>query len=110
MKLKYVLLTLVLLTSVISLTGCVPGDGVNNDHHLAGFFWGIWHGWIAPISLIIGMFNHSIRIYEVNNNGWWYDLGFYIAVISGFGGISLTRNKKKSKESRSWNHQNNIQG
>ncbi len=31
--------------------------------------------------------------------GWWYDLGFYIAVISGFGGLSLSR-KKSSKEEK----------
>lgn len=98
MKLKYLLLMLLLIGSVFSLTGCVPGDGVNNDHHLAGFFWGIWHGWIAPISLIIGIFKHHIRIYEINNTGWWYDLGFYIAVISGFGGLSLSRRKKINKD------------
>lgn len=98
MKLTKLLLMLLLGVSVFSLTGCVPGDGVNNDNHLAGFFWGIWHGWIAPISLIIGMFKHRISIYEINNIGWWYDLGFYIAVISGFGGLSLSRRKKINKE------------
>ena len=25
---------------------------------------------------------------------WWYDFGFYIAIISGFGGLSLFRRKK----------------
>lgn len=95
MKKKYFLLALLLLVLVFSLTGCVPGDGANNEEHLAGFFWGIWHGWIAPISLIIGIFKDNIRIYEINNIGWWYDLGFYIAVISGFGGLSLSRRRKK---------------
>ncbi|QHT61176.1 hypothetical protein GXP70_15230 [Paenibacillus lycopersici] len=98
MKRKYAALSLLLLASVICLTGCVPGDGVNNEHHPAGFFWGIWHGWIAPVSLIIGIFKHHIRVYETNNIGWWYDLGFYIAVISGFGGLSLSRRKKVSKD------------
>ncbi len=98
MNLKKLLLICLLSVSVISIAGCVPGDGVNNGHHLAGFFWGIWHGWIAPVSLIIGMFKHHIRIYEINNIGWWYDLGFYIAVISGFGGLSLSRRKKLNKE------------
>jgi len=73
------------------LSGCVPGDGRNTPEEPAGFFWGIWHGWIAPISLILSLFNDSFSIYEVNNTGWWYDLGFYMAIISGFGSISLFR-------------------
>ncbi|MBN3522447.1 hypothetical protein JSQ80_01015 [Paenibacillus apiarius] len=77
------------------LSGCVPGDGSYTQADPAGFFWGIWHGWIAPISLIIGVFNGDIRVYEVNNTGWWYDLGFYLAILGGFGGFSLSRRKRR---------------
>ena len=86
-----ILLLIILITSA----GCVPGDGKHTAEKPAGFFWGIWHGWIAPISLIWQLFNSDIRVYEPQNTGWWYDLGFYIAIISGFGGISLTRRKRK---------------
>lgn len=92
---KKTLLLLLLVLLAVSLTGCVPGDGSYTQEDPAGFFWGVWHGWIAPISLIMGLFQENIRIYEVNNTGWAYDLGFYIAVISGFGGISLSRSKRK---------------
>ena len=34
-------------------------------------------------------------MFEVLNSGWWYDLGFYAAIISGFGSISLFRKKDK---------------
>jgi len=95
MKIKYFFMLATLFLLMTLLTGCVPGDGANNDQNLAGFFWGIWHGWIAPISLIIGLFKDNIRLYEIHNSGWWYDLGFYIAVISGFGSISLFRRKKE---------------
>ncbi|WP_068781079.1 hypothetical protein [Paenibacillus sp. GM2] len=91
---KYFLLAAMLLALMVLLSGCVPGDGTYSAQNQAGFFWGIWHGWVAPISLVIGLFNHDIRIYEINNSGWWYDLGYYLAVISGFGGISLFRKKK----------------
>jgi hypothetical protein len=94
MKVRGILLAFVLLGLVFSLAGCVPGDGTASVQHPAGFFQGIWHGWIAPLSLIIGFFKHHIRVYEIYNSGWWYDLGFYIAVISGFGGISILRRKK----------------
>lgn len=82
---------------LILLTGCIPGDGSYTSDNPAGFFWGIWHGWIAPISLIIGVFKDNIGIYETMNTGWFYDFGFYIAIISGFGGLSLSR-KKKAKD------------
>ncbi len=53
---------------------------------------------MAPISLIASIFNKDINIYAASNTGWPYDFGFYIAVISGFGGLSLFR-KKESKGS-----------
>ena len=88
---------IVLVIFIILLTGCIPGDGKHTEEKPAGFLWGIWHGWLAPLSLIIGIFDKSIRIYEVNNSGWFYDFGFYMAIIGGFGGLSLTRRKKKKK-------------
>lgn len=90
---KRVLLAVALLILVLTLSGCMPGD-VKYAEVPAGFFWGVWHGWIAPISLIVQLFNPLVRVYEVNNTGWWYDFGFYIAILGGFGGISLTRKKK----------------
>lgn len=99
-KLKYVLLTILIIAVGVLLTGCIPGDGTNTINNQAGFFWGVWHGWIAPISLIGSLFNHNLRVYEVNNTGWWYDFGFYMAIISGFGGLSLSRNKNNSKDDK----------
>jgi hypothetical protein len=95
MKTKKFTLILLFVVLTIIVAGCMPGGGEHNAKQLAGFFTGIWHGWIAPISLIAGLFNPEVRVYEINNTGWWYDFGFYIAVISGFGGISLFRKKKK---------------
>ncbi|HBI03759.1 MAG TPA: hypothetical protein DDY49_06995 [Paenibacillaceae bacterium] len=93
-KSKVVVLLLGLLL-LVTMTGCIPGDGTYTIKDPAGFFWGIWHGWIAPISLIVGIFDNNIRIYEPNNVGWLYDLGFYISIIGGFGSLSLFRKKKK---------------
>lgn len=92
-KRKWIALSGVLMLMVL-LTGCVPGDGTYSAADPAGFFWGIWHGWIAPLSLIVGLFNDTWRVYEPFNTGWWYDFGFYIAIISGFGGLSLRRRKR----------------
>lgn len=92
---KRVLVLLCLVTVALLMTSCLPGDGRNSADRPAGFLWGVWHGWIAPVSLIVGLFRDNIRIYEVANSGWWYDLGFYSAVIAGFGSLSLIRKKEK---------------
>ncbi|MCB2292382.1 hypothetical protein LGK95_02360 [Clostridium algoriphilum] len=97
MRKKIFILSIITVSILLTLTGCVPGDGSYTSSNPAGFFWGIWHGWISPISLIIGLVSKNIRIYEVINSGWWYDFGFYIAVISGFGGLSLFRKKSSNK-------------
>ena len=95
-QIKFLLITVGL---AILITACVPGSGKFTAETPAGFFTGIWHGWIAPISLILGLFNPDIRVYESFNTGWWYDFGFYIAIISGFGGIAFTRKKNKTNGS-----------
>lgn len=97
MKTKYkkIVLLICIVSIALFMVGCVPGNGVKTAEDPAGFFSGIWHGWIAPISLILGIFKENLRVYEIYNSGWAYDFGFYIAIISGFGGLSLFRKKKK---------------
>lgn len=92
---KKVIFIVLIFTIIISAPGCFPTH--KNENELpAGFFTGIWHGWIAPVSLVFGLFNSDIRMYETNNTGWAYDFGFYIAVIAGFGGLALRRKKSDS--------------
>lgn len=93
-KYRIIFIFTALLAATILLSGCTPGNPRFDADNPAGFFWGIWHGWIAPISLVIGIFNDAVRVYETHNTGWFYDLGFYISIISGFGGIALFRKKR----------------
>ncbi|MDD5603499.1 MAG: hypothetical protein PHG48_05360 [Eubacteriales bacterium] len=97
---KRILLIILIAVFMLCLTGCIPGDGKSTAGNPAGFFWGIWHGWLAPVSLIIGIFKKNISIYEANNIGWWYDFGYYMAVISGFGGLSLYRHGRDRKSDK----------
>lgn len=90
-------LLLVIISLLILLSGCMPGDGSYTKDNPAGFLSGIWHGWLAPLSLLWSLLNPEIRIYEPINTGWWYDFGFYMAIISGFGGLSLSRKKARGK-------------
>ena len=97
MNVKKMSALLLSLVFIIFVTGCIPGDGSSSPNNPSGFFSGIWYGWIAPISLVWGFFNSSVRVYEHLNTGWWYDFGFYIAIIGGFGGISLIRRESRKK-------------
>jgi len=91
---KKIVLVMMIVVLVVSLTSCFPGDKVEGDKP-AGFFSGILHGWIAPISLVVSLFKGNVKMFEVINSGFWYEFGFYIAIIGGFGGISLSRKKRK---------------
>lgn len=85
----------VLSLGLILMTGCVPDKLIQGEINAAGFFSGLWHGQIAPFSLALSFFNNKYSIYQSVNSGFTYDLGFYMAIISGFGTISLVRKKKK---------------
>ena len=41
---------------------------------------GLWHGIIAPATLLVSFFNSDVRMYEVHNAGSEYDLGFFVGV------------------------------
>jgi hypothetical protein len=86
-------LILVLITGllVLSLAGCAPGPNpaagtANAEGEMAGFWRGLWQGIIAPIAFIISLFTPDVSIYEVHNNGGWYDLGFILGLAASLGG------------------------
>lgn len=52
----------------------------------AGFWLGLWQGLISPITFLISLFNNDVNVYEVNNNGNWYNFGFMLGVAAVFSG------------------------
>lgn len=77
---RSLLLVLVLLCS--GLIGCgfvgSPG-GVATD--IPGFLMGLWHGLLAPWTLIARFFL-NIEMYAVPNTGFTYDFGFLLGVTA----------------------------
>jgi hypothetical protein len=57
----------------------------------AGFWAGLWHGIIAPITFIVSLFDREVSIYETNNNGRWYEFGFMLG-IGAYAGSDEARN------------------
>jgi hypothetical protein len=70
----------IILISVLLLTSCAEvtpiEQCIGNDPY--GFWSGLWHGIIAPISFIGSLFSNEIAMYAVNNTGGWYDFGFVL--------------------------------
>lgn len=52
----------------------------------AGFWAGLWHGMILPITFTVSLFNPHVRIYETHNRGRWYDFGFIFGAAFTMGG------------------------
>ena len=99
---KALILTL-LVISLLTLTGCAAGPNelvnveLTEGAGTAGFWLGLWHGFIAPFTFIISLFNDNVGIYEVHNNGGWYNFGFLFGatIIFGGGGKGSSRRRRK---------------
>lgn len=72
---------------IIIATSCAPGN-MEFVEQPAGFWMGLWHGFISLFTFIISLFNENVNIYEVNNSGGWYNFGYILGVSIFFGGSS----------------------
>lgn len=82
---------LIAVLALIALASCVPGpsqltNSANTSGVIAGFWYGLWNGVISPVTFVISLFTPSIQMYEVHNNGNWYNFGFLLGIAFIFGG------------------------
>ena len=75
------------------MSSCAPeaidiSNSIPPNAEPSGFWMGLWHGMILPITFIWSIFNHSVTIYDVVNNGVWYNLGFVLGAGALLGGSS----------------------
>lgn len=59
-------------------------DQPDDNGRLAGLAQGLWHGLIAPVTVVGSFFNPDMQMYEVHNNGQEYNVGFLIGVALVF--------------------------
>lgn len=86
---KLFILSVFVLSAIFMLSGCAEAQNIDacktGDPY--GFFGGLWHGIIAPVSFVLGFFMDDVAVWAVNNNGGWYEFGFLLGVGSlGLGG------------------------
>ncbi len=113
---KKILVLVLFIVSLFTLTACssnlnidrknadiqftVPGanpelDTPADNGRVAGLGTGFFHGLLAPLTLFISFFNPAVQMYEVHNDGAWYNLGFLIGsvLLFAFGGFSGGRRR-----------------
>lgn len=87
--------------AAVVLAGCAAGDGRFTAESPAGFWIGLWHGAISLVTLVIGIFSDTVRMYEPDNTGGWYDFGFLVGVTCIWGAGSH-RAGRKSRRDAEW--------
>ena len=92
---KTALFTL-MTVSLLLLVGCTASQPAASGT-APGFWLGLWHGFIAPITFFISLFPNELRIYAFPNAGLWYDFGFMLG-ISGFSGGVFAGSRKERKD------------
>lgn len=95
---------LILFSFVIVLSSCTAGDSQFSQDSPAGFWYGLWHGIISVIALIIHVFNENISVYEINNTGGWYDFGFLVGIICIWSGSShmTCKSSARKQQDKEW--------
>lgn len=98
MRKWYVLAAMALV--LVMLTGCLAGPNeaaktASEEGRVAGFWLGLWHGLLAPITFIISLFSRNVHFYEVHNNGNWYNFGFVLGAGLLFSGGIFGRGSRK---------------
>ncbi len=80
-----------LVIMMLTLSACAPDANQYvraeiSSGRVAGFWIGLWHGIISPVTFLVSLFNRNVGIYEVHNTGNWYNFGFMVGVTIIFGG------------------------
>lgn len=104
---KKLLISISVVMLFVLMAGCAPGEEIELDEpdstlqlntpgvnpladepaengRVAGLLQGLWHGLIAPVTLVMSFFNENIQMYEVHNNGKEYNLGYLLGVALVF--------------------------
>lgn len=100
---KKIYMGTIIFLVIVFLSACLAGPNPmekksNEEGKVAGFWKGLWHGFISPITFIISIFSSKVRFYEVHNSGGWYNFGFVLAAGLFLSGGILGRKKKKKKK------------
>ena len=98
----FVLIGLALIAAAIYITVYhvgMPTRDISLSGAPANFWLGLWQGLIIVLSFIASWFDNNIVLYQVNNTGFWYNLGYIIAIFISIGAFA-GGNRETVKESK----------
>ena len=94
--------TVIILILCCLIAACanenVLKDQPGANGSVAGFWRGLWQGLILPFSFVVSLFRDDVNIYEVRNNGGWYNLGFIWGALLIFGGGGAGASGKRGEK------------
>lgn len=73
----------------LMVTGCHFVGDPSASTEVAGFFSGLWDGSVLLFSVVLTCFT-DVQILELNNNGFFYKLGYAVGVLCFAWNIGLT--------------------
>jgi hypothetical protein len=88
------LIAATVLAATVVMSGCTAGSNPLTDTPAnalcctelggtsAGLWLGLWHGLIAPVTFFVSLFSSGTSVYEVRNNGGWYNAGFLLGLMT----------------------------
>jgi hypothetical protein len=102
MRMRTTVVLMCVAALVLLVASCAPGANEllrtpNGEGIVAGFWRGLWHGIISPITFVISLFSRTVQVYEVHNNGGWYNFGFLLGVSTALGGGPAGRAASRSR-------------
>ena len=84
----------VLVAMSLTVAACVAKQSMAAVNPAApGFLEGVWHGFIFPVAWIVSLFTDDIAVYQVPNNGGWYDFGYFVGIC--FLGVGARSSKRR---------------
>jgi hypothetical protein len=88
---------------LILVTGCAPGNVRYSTEtgRPANFWAGLWHGLIIVVTFIVSLFTKDVGVYEPNNVGWGYNLGFILGCCISLGGGARGLTHRRARK-RDW--------
>jgi hypothetical protein len=115
---KKILIFFLCAVLLLTLTACAPGTTLDIDSpnseiqfttpstnpergsaapngRVAGLGTGLWHGFIAIVTLIMSFVNPEIEVYEVHNNGPLYNLGFLLGAVLLFALLGFSGGRRR---------------
>lgn len=88
----------VVALGLVVFTACA-GPNIAAEASGAGFWRGVAHGAIAPVSFVISLFRDEVSLYEIKNNGGFYDAGFMLGISCWGGGAAASRRRRRREDS-----------